>query len=520
MNYKIGIDVGGTNTDAVLIDDKNNILSKIKSPTTEDVMTGISRAINSVLDQVDIDREDISYAMLGTTHSTNAIVTRRNLLKTGVIRIGKPATMSIEPMIDWPRDLLEAASCGTYMITGGHEFDGREIFPLDEEEIRRACEDMAGRVEAVAITSVFSPVSSAHEERAAELVREILGDIPVTVSNEIASIGILERENAAILNASLNKVARIMAGGFVKALQEAQVSRADVFLCQNDGTLMSIDYSIEYPILTIACGPTNSIRGASFLSGRDEAIVLDVGGTTSDIGVIKNGFPRESSLAVEIGGARTSFRMPDLNSIGLGGGTVIHVDGDEFMVGPDSVGYRITEEALVFGGKTLTATDIIVRLGMSDIGDPSLVSHLDEDFSRRVFDRYMEVVNNGIDRMKLSKDPVPLVLVGGGSVLIGDDIEGVSQIIRPENFGVANALGAAISQVSGQIERVYSLDQIPRSEAMEDAKKTAAREAVKAGADESTVTIVEVEDVPLAYLPGNATRIRVKAVGFLKDLSA
>ncbi|MBF9016587.1 MULTISPECIES: hydantoinase/oxoprolinase N-terminal domain-containing protein [unclassified Oceanispirochaeta] len=517
MSYKLGIDVGGTNTDAVLIDDQNRILSQIKTPTSEDVMTGINKAVVSVLDQVDIRRDEIGHAMLGTTHSTNAIVTRKNLLKTGVIRIGKPATMCIEPMIDWPVELLEAASCGTYMITGGHEFDGREIFPLDEEEIRQACADMKGKAEAVAITSVFSPVSSAHEDRALAIVKETLGDIPVTVSNEIASIGILERENATILNASLNKVARVMAEGFQKALKEAAVTDAAVYICQNDGTLMNIDYAVEYPILTIACGPTNSIRGASFLSGKEDAIVLDVGGTTSDIGVIKGGFPRESSLAVEIGGARTNFRMPDLNSIGLGGGTIIHQTENDFTIGPESVGYQITDKSLVFGGKILTATDIIVRLGMAEIGDSSLVASIDKEFAQAVFDRMMETVSNGIDRMKLSKDPVPVVLVGGGSVLIGDKIDGVTELIRPESFGVANALGAAISQVSGQIERVYSLDQIPRDEAMEDAKKIATEEAVKAGADESTISIVEVDDVPLAYLPGNATRIRVKAVGFLKQ---
>jgi len=517
MSYKLGIDVGGTNTDAVLIDDQNRILSQIKTPTTPDVMTGINTAVVSVLDQVDIRRDEIAHAMLGTTHSTNAIVTRKNLLKTGVIRIGKPATMSIEPMIDWPRDLFEAASCGTYMITGGHEFDGREIFPLDEEELRRACADMKGRAEAVAITSVFSPVSSAHEERAFAIVKELLGNIPVTVSNEIASIGILERENATILNASLNKVARVMAEGFKQALKEAAVTDADIYICQNDGTLMNIEYAVQYPILTIACGPTNSIRGASFLSGKEDAIVLDVGGTTSDIGVIKSGFPRESSLAVEIGGARTNFRMPDLNSIGLGGGTIIHQTENDFTIGPESVGYQITEKALVFGGDILTATDIIVRLGMAEIGDSSLVASLDKGFAKAVFNRLMRTVSAGIDRMKLSKDPVPVVLVGGGSVLIGDKIDGVTELIRPENFGIANALGAAISQVSGQIERVYSLDQIPRNEAMEDAKRIATQEAVKAGAEESTISIIEVDDVPLAYLPGNATRIRVKAVGFLKQ---
>jgi len=518
MEYRIGIDVGGTNTDAVIVDESRTIIASVKRPTTTEVFDGILDALHSVLSQVDIKRSDVAYAMLGTTHSTNAIVTRKNLLKTGVIRIGKPAGMAIEPMIDWPEDLRNAVSTGVHHVTGGHEFNGKEIFPLDEQELRKALEIMKGSIEALSITSIFSPVAYDHEDRAAELAKEILGvDVPVTRSHEIASIGLLERENAAILNASLNRVARSTALGFKKALADEGITDAQVYLCQNDGTLMSIDYSIEYPILTIACGPTNSIRGASFLSGFKDALVLDVGGTTSDIGVIRQGFPRESSLAVEIGGARTNFRMPDLNSLGLGGGTIVHITGEGISVGPDSVGYRIVEESLVFGGSTVTATDIAVRLGMAELGDPSLVSHIPIETAEAAHGIMMQLVQNGIDSMKLTKDPVPLILVGGGSLLISDEIPGTEQIIRPENFGVANALGAAIAQVSGQIERVYSLDAMTRDEAVADAKKTATEEAIKAGAAPMTVRIVDVEDIPLAYLPGNATRIRVKAVGDLKQ---
>src|SRR5699024_4841023 len=116
------------------------------------------------------------------------------------------------------------------------------------------------------------------------------------------------------------------------------IANADIFICQNDGTLMSVDYAEEFPILTIACGPSNSIRGAAYLADKENAITLDVGGTTSDLGVLVNSFPRQSSLAVSVGGVRTNFRMPDILSIGLGGGTIVHVDGDEVTVGPDSVG--------------------------------------------------------------------------------------------------------------------------------------------------------------------------------------
>lgn len=517
MNYRLGIDVGGTNTDAVIIDEKLNLVAKVKTPTTEDVTTGIYTALRMVLEQSGVSKDDISYAMLGTTHCTNAIVERKRLCRVGIIRIGKPATMAIAPMADWPSDLVQVVGAEYFIVSGGHEFDGREIAALNEEELRSAARALKGKVDAAAVTSVFSPISSKHEMRAAEILREELGALPISLSHEIASIGLLERENATILNAALAQVAKTTAVGFRTSLEREGVKNARIYLCQNDGTLMSLDYALRYPILTVACGPTNSIRGASFVSGRHNSIVLDVGGTTSDVGVLVNGFPRESSVAVEIGGVRTNFRMPDLISIGLGGGTIIREVNGEIKVGPDSVGYRLTEEALVFGGNTLTATDIAVRLGLAEVGDPAKVSHIERDFAQAVLNKISAMVNEAIDKMKLSPDPVPLIVVGGGSIIITNEVEGVSEIVHPENYEVANALGAAIAQVSGQVERVYSLSEIGREEALRRAKAIAFEEAVKAGAEPSTVQIVEVEDVPLAYLPGNATRIRVKAAGDLKN---
>ncbi len=516
MGYRMGIDVGGTNTDAVIVDDNLNIISSIKTPTTEDVSTGIFESIQKALADSKIDKNQIKFAMLGTTQSTNAIVQRKNLLKVGIIRIGKPAGMAIEPMIDWPKDLIDAISENVMFVEGGHQFDGREILPLNEEEIQAACKELKGKVQAVAIISVFSPVSAEHEERARAIVKEELKELPISVSQEIASIGFLERENATILNASLHDVAKTTAYGFRDALAQEGVSNADIFLCQNDGTLMSIDYAIDYPILTIACGPTNSIRGACYLSGLKNAIVLDIGGTTSDIGVIVKSFPRESSLAVDIGGARTNFRMPDLISIGLGGGSIVRMKDGEISIGPDSVGYEITEKALVFGGDITTVSDVVVRLGLAEMGDKSKVVQISEDFAQKAMNKIQEMINADVDKMKLSKEAMPLILVGGGSIAVSDDIEGVSEIIRPENFGVANAVGAAIAQVSGQIEKVYALDSISREDAMGDAKEVATNEAIKAGADPKTIEIVDVEDIPLAYLPGNATRIKVKAAGDLK----
>ena len=128
-DWRIGIDVGGTNTDAVVLDENLNLISAVKSPTTEDVMSGIENAMEAVLAGEGVDRSRIGYAMLGTTHCTNAIVERKRLDRVAVIRIGAPATRAIKPMIDWPAELRAAINDQWFLVGGGHEFDGREIAP-------------------------------------------------------------------------------------------------------------------------------------------------------------------------------------------------------------------------------------------------------------------------------------------------------------------------------------------------------------------------------------------------------
>ena len=278
-----------------------------------------------------------------------------------------------------------------------------------------------------------------------------------------------------------------------------------------------MEHARKYPILTVACGPTNSIRGASYLSSLRNAIVIDVGGTTTDLGVIQNGFPRESSVAVTIGGVRTNFRMPDVISIGLGGGSIVRSrDDGTVTVGPDSVGYKITDKALVFGGDTLTATDIAVRLGMAEVGDASLVADIPLNLAQKAQEVIREMVEDSIDAMKISNSDIDVILVGGGSIVLPDSLQGAASVVKPEHFGCANAIGSAISKVSGTYEKLVNYDEIPREEALEQAKKEATEMAVSAGAIRDTVEIIEVEDVPLAYYAGNTNRVKIKAAGDLK----
>jgi N-methylhydantoinase A/oxoprolinase/acetone carboxylase beta subunit len=512
MSLRIGIDVGGTNTDAVLMDDLA-VIAKIKTPTTPDVTGGITTALRHVLATSETHTAAIAGVMIGTTHFTNAVVERRRLAPTAAVRLGLPATAALPPMVDWPEDLAATLGRHTYLVHGGHEFDGRQIAPLDPDEIRTVASQIAANgITAIAVSSVFSPVNTSMEVTAAELLLEVIPEAQVTRSSDIGRIGLLERENAAILNACLRPLAQRTVAAFRGAIAELGIT-APLYLTQNDGTLMSADFAERYPVLTFASGPTNSMRGAAFLSGLQDAMVVDVGGTTSDVGALTHGFPREASVAVDIGGVRTNFRMPDVYSFGLGGGSL--VQEDPLRIGPRSVGYRLTEEALVFGGQTLTTTDVAVAAGVADIGDATAVQELDTSLVQAAMDRIQAMAEAAIDRMKTSAAPIPVIVVGGGSILIAKPVAGASEMVKPQHYEAANAVGAAIGQISGEVDRVYALEGRTRHDALDDAKAEASSKAIAAGADPGTVQIVDVEDVPLTYLPGNATRIRVKAVGDL-----
>jgi N-methylhydantoinase A/oxoprolinase/acetone carboxylase beta subunit len=477
----MGIDVGGTNTDAVLMAG-STVLAKLKTPTTADITNGITTAMRHILDESHTAPGDVSGVMIGTTHFTNAIVERRSLAPTAIVRVALPAGLDIPPMTDWPGDIADALGRHVYMVHGGNEFDGREIAPLDPAEIADVAASLAERgITAIAVSAPFSPVTSEMEQRTASLLAEQVPGAQVTCSHQIGQLGLLERENAAILNAALRPLAAHTVAAFRAAVREMGIT-APLYLTQNDGTLMQAGFAERFPVLTIASGPSNSVRGAAFLSGVRDAMVLDVGGTTCDIGVLVDGFPRKASVAVQVGGVRTNFRMPDVHSFGLGGGSIIGRDNGALTIGPRSVGYRITSEALVFGGETLTATDIAVAAGFANLGDASRVTTLDQDLVAEALAGMQATIDAGVDRMKTSAAAIPLIVVGGGSILVRE-VAGVSEVIRPDHFEAANAVGAAIAQISGDVDRVFALgDGLDRDGALAIAKSEAIERAVAAGA--------------------------------------
>jgi N-methylhydantoinase A/oxoprolinase/acetone carboxylase beta subunit len=514
---RLGIDVGGTNTDAVVMDAADRVIAKAKVPCTPDITGGITAAIDTVLKAPGVEPHRITHVMLGTTHATNAVLERRKLRRVAVVRLGGPATHSIRPMFEWPKDLAAAVSVGAEIVDGGIEFDGRDLSPLDTDALARFLGRVGGSAQGVVITSVFAPVSARQELQAAEIVKRELGDVHISLSHEIGSLGLLERENATILNGALAGVANDVADAMRHALAAHHLQPA-TFFAQNDGTLMGLDHVLRYPVLTIGSGPANSVRGAAFLTSTADSLVVDVGGTSTDVGVLVNGFPRESSRGVEIGGVRTNFRMPDLVTIALGGGTEVSRNHGGVQIGPHSVGYLLQRDALVFGGKVPTLTDGAVATGRASLGDPRLASGHRALLAEAVAQADV-MLSDAIDRMKTAKGDRALIAVGGGSILVPDRIPGVSEVIRPEHFDAANAVGAAIASVSGQVDRIFHLGPSGRQAALDEACEEARERAVAAGADPRTVDIVEREEIPLAYLTNPAIRVRAKAVGALGGLS-
>ncbi|MBD3144874.1 hydantoinase/oxoprolinase family protein [Microbispora bryophytorum] len=503
---RVGIDVGGTNTDAVVLDDDDRVLATAKRPTSPDVTGGLRAVLDAVLAGLPEPGLEklVKRVMLGTTHATNAILERRALGRVAVLRLGAPATTSVPPLSEWPDDLRDTVAAGTAIVRGGHFVDGREIAPLDVDAVRKFVATTPA--DAIAVAGVFSPASADQENRVAEIIRAEIGDVPVSLSHEIGSLGLLERENATVLNAALYGVARDVTVALREAL-DARGLEVETYFAQNDGTLMAVDYAARYPVLTIGSGPANSLRGAAYLSGVTDAIVADVGGTSTDLGVLVGGFPRESAAAVEIGGVVTNFRMPDILSIALGGGTIVGAE-------PRSVGYRIGTEALVFGGSTPTMTDAAVAAGRGTVGTRPVPEEWYERLARAVR-AADEAVADAVDRVALGRADRPLVAVGGGAFLLADQVPGAREVIRPAHAEVANAVGAAIALASGRLETIVpaSGSGSSRARLIDNAKEEAAARAVAAGADPATVQIVELSEIPLSYLPEPAVRLHVKAAG-------
>ena len=533
LPYRIGVDVGGTNTDAVLIDTRirqdrtKSILASHKATTTSpNVEHGIEEAVSRVLELSGVDRSRVASLAIGTTHFINAIVERddRRLSPVAVIRLSKSFTREVPPFSGFPQSLRDIMRGYCTQVDGGLQIDGSQEAPVVKSQVLECCAEIKRRgLTAVVISGVFSPLDEhfRQEQTVRDIIRQELPDVGIVCSSEISNLSFLERENASILNASILRFASKTIREFKTAMRRLNL-QCGLYLTQNDGTLIDATTASRLPIRTFTSGPTNSMRGAAYLCGLYDdggnssptAIVCDVGGTTSDFGILlPSGYPRRAAGDASIAGVRVNYHMPQVESIGIGGGSIVREIDGKVTVGRDSVGCAILERALVFGGDTMTATDVAVARGSDQaIGNSTLVEHIAPDTVTKVQMLVKREWERVCDRMKMSPEPLPLIIVGGGSMISPPALDGISTIIKPLHHHVANAVGAAIARVGATVDTIQHIGQQTAAHAVEKATAMARDRVIANGARPETVEITEQETLPLQYVDGKV-RIIVRAVG-------
>jgi N-methylhydantoinase A/oxoprolinase/acetone carboxylase beta subunit len=317
----LGIDTGGTFTDAVLFDrESGRLLAKCKVPTNHyDLVWSIRESIASL--GPEISRAD--YVSLSTTLATNAMVEGQGV-PVGLIAAGGD--------LNWP-----LPPCDVRQVAGGHGVDGSELTPLDEKAVADAARHFSGRVEAIAISTFFSVHNPEHELSAKAIVGQITG-VPVVCGHELTSqVGFRERTNTVVLNARLIPIIEHLIQAAKDTLAELGL-KVPLMIVKSDGSLVEASQAMLRPVQTVLSGPAASIMGAVYLTGLKEGVIVDIGGTTSDIGIVQNGAPRLQEEGATIGRWRTRVRSADITTLGLGGDSYIKWDRDRlFLIGPRRV---------------------------------------------------------------------------------------------------------------------------------------------------------------------------------------
>ncbi len=322
MSFVLGIDTGGTYTDGIILDRKERkIVSKAKSLTTRE---NLSLGISDVIRQLEFDPAiPIEFVALSTTLATNAIVEGRGC-EVGLILIG----------FSEHKDVPAKEIC---YINGGHDIRGRAKCPLDKIALKEALEQMRGKVDALAISSFLSVRNPEHELAALKISREIL-NLPVVCGHHLTrSLGVHERTVTALLNARLIPIIDELMESVKLSLSEKGIT-VPIMIVKGDGSLMGELQARERPIETILSGPAASIIGANFLADEKDALVLDMGGTTTDIAVLKDGIPKIDREGARVGGWLTRVEAAKIDTYGLGGDS--HIQKDEFgnfKIGPRRV---------------------------------------------------------------------------------------------------------------------------------------------------------------------------------------
>ena len=527
----IGIDVGGTHTDGVLLS-KGKIIKTIKIPTQkENLYNSIISAVDSLLTET--DPKKIKRTVLSTTLITNAIVQNKTS-PTGVI-------VSAGPGID-----PENFKIGDYfkVVKGGLDHRGREITPLDEKEIRLAAEEIkAQNIENIAVVSKFSPRNPEHENKKEEILSYYFKNI-FKGQNVSGNLNFPRRINTTWLNASVHEAYKNFFLSVDKSFKEKGIN-SKVHILKADGGTMPLEESVFFPAQTIFSGPAASVMGAIPSSEKNkDTIILDVGGTTTDMAVLADQIPLLAHNGIEINKIKTMIRALETKSIGIGGDSFIDVINGELKIGPERKG-----PAMAFGGETATPTDAFVFLGeikegsfeQAEKGINQIAEKLKKsplEAAEAIADKTAKIITASFKNMikEINNKPVytlhdflegyivepkSVLILGGPAKVLSERIEKLSELETktvPE-WGVANAIGAAMAKptcsvtlfADTQRRTAYApeenyMEKIPsrynREDAYTKAKSLLYAKAEKMGSDMRNIEVETIEDLSFNMVRG------------------
>ncbi len=326
IRYGLGIDTGGTYTDAVIVDlDDYSVIAKKKSLTTHhDLSIGLFKSMEAVLEASEIDPADIRTVGISTTLATNSVLEGKGG-EVGLIFIGW------DPMI---RSTYGEKS--QVYVRGGYDVRGRVLDSLNKEEITKAIMEVSQGVDALAISGLFATVNANQERKVKELAIELTG-LPTVAGHELtASLGIDLRAETAVLNGKLISVVSEFFYDVEETFKKKGIT-APIMVYKGDGSVMTIEKAKMYPVETILSGPAASSMGGKILSGKEDCVVVDIGGTSTDIAVVEGGFPLVMHEGAEIEEWRTRVKAVDMYTAALGGDSRIAMEKSRFQFGPDRV---------------------------------------------------------------------------------------------------------------------------------------------------------------------------------------
>ncbi len=324
--YGLGIDTGGTFTDAVIIDlDDNSVVAKRKSRTThEDLSIGLYRSVDAVFSSSDIRPSDISLVGISTTLATNSIL-EGNGGEVGLILIG------------WnPMNAVNFGEKNQVIIKGGCDSSGRPLAAMSKDEVTQAIKKVSEGVDAIAISGLFANMNPSQEKKVKELTQQLTG-LPTVAGHELSAVlGIDLRAETAVLNARLISVVSKFFDDVERTFKEKGID-APIMVYKGDGSVMTIEQARQYPVETILSGPAASSMGGKVLSDLDNCVIVDIGGTSTDIAIMEEGYPQIQFEGASVGKWRTRVKAVDMYTVALGGDSRISMDGSMFNIGPERV---------------------------------------------------------------------------------------------------------------------------------------------------------------------------------------